>query len=157
MQEEVESLLDGFFEGNDGLPAAVSAGVADAGLAVLAVLIAFAVEGAGFDLLVACERREFLAQRMFLEFVDEDLRQFADARFVVRIPDVDDLAVAEVTLVLDDAEEAFDAVCDMREAAFLRAAVDELDRIALDEVEDQLRDGAGAADAGGGERVELRA
>ena len=43
----------------------------------------------------------------------------------------------------------------MGEAAFLLAAVDELNRITLHEVEDQLGDCAGASDSGGGETVEL--
>ena len=43
----------------------------------------------------------------------------------------------------------------MGEAALLFAAVDQLDRVALHEIEDQLGDRTGTSDPGGGETVEF--
>ena len=51
--------------------------------------------------------------------------------------------------VLDDPEEALDAVGDVGEATPLSAAVDQLDRRAVGEVHDQLSERARAADARG--------
>ena len=56
---------------------------------------------------------------MTLELLDEQLGQGFDGRFVFRIADVEDPAVAAVALVFDDAEQAFDAVFDVGKAALL--------------------------------------
>src|SRR6185295_19542679 len=79
-----------------------------------------------------------------------------DAGLVARVTDVEDLAVALAVLVLDDTEQALDALSHVREAALLPAAVDQEQRRAFDEIQDQLRDRARAADAGRLERIEPR-
>jgi hypothetical protein len=56
---------------------------------------------------------------MALKAGQQHLSQFANARFVVRVTDVDDFTVAAVIFVFDDAEQRFDTVADIRKAAFL--------------------------------------
>ncbi len=52
----------------------------------------------------------------------KQLREFTNARFVLRVADVDDLTIAIIAAVLDNAEEAFDTLADINETAFLLAA-----------------------------------
>ncbi len=67
-------------------------------------------------------------------------------RIVVRrIADVVDLARRDPAFVRDDLEQRRDAVVDVGERAFLRAAVDELDGLAAHDVAEELRDDARAA------------
>jgi hypothetical protein len=95
-----------------------------------------------------------IPQGMIFERVDEHAGQGLDGGFIVRVADVEDPSVAAVAPVFDDAEQAFDAVLDVGEAALLLAAVHELDRRPFGQVEDQLGDGPGTADAGRFEAVQ---
>ncbi len=56
-----------------------------------------------------------------------------------RVPDVEDLAVGLPSLVLEDLHQAVDPVLDVGEAAPLRPAVHELDRLAVEDVVEELR------------------
>ena len=86
----------------------------------------------------------------------QHFRQLFDTRFVIRVADVDDLPVAAAVLVLNDAEQRFDTVADIGKAALLLTALNQLDRRTFDQIEDQLGDGARAADARGVEVIEAR-
>ncbi|OMP10892.1 hypothetical protein COLO4_04188, partial [Corchorus olitorius] len=155
-QEEVQRMLNGLFHLHLRLPVQAAFGVADARFAMLNVLIALAVVVAAFHFAEAGKRREAIAQRMAFEAGQQHLRQLFDARFVIRVTDVDDLPVAAAVFVLDDAEQRFDTVADVSKAALLLTAFDELDRRAFHQVEDQLGDGAGAADTRGVEVIQTR-
>ena len=111
------------------------------------VLIALAIEGLAFHFTKPRERREVGAQRVRFELAQQLFAQLADAGFVVRVADVDDLPVAALTTVFDDARQGFDAIDYVRKAALLRAAVHQPDRCAFHQMQDQLSDGARAADA----------
>src|SRR5439155_8699950 len=126
-----------------------SARVPDAGLAVQHILVAGAVISSAFDLAETGKGRKTMAERMFVEPRHQHLGQFPNAGFVARVANVEDLAVASVIAVFDDAKEALDAVGDIGEAALLVAAVNELDRRAFDQVENELGDHARAADSRG--------
>ena len=93
---------------------------------------------------------------MSLEFLDQHLRQLANACLVFRISDVDDLAVASTILVFDDPEKAVDTLVDLRETSLLKTAIDQENRCSLDQIEYQLRDGPGGTDPCRIERVESR-
>lgn len=137
MEEEVEGLADGLAQFDGGLPVEQAPGVVDARLAVGHVLVAVAVEAAALHLAEAGEGRELRAQRVGLELAQQFLAELADARLVVRVADVDDLPVAAAVAVVDDPREGLDAVVDVGEAALLRAAVDQADRRAFDQVQDE--------------------
>src|SRR5213075_2117731 len=122
---------------------------------VLDVLIAGAIVGGAFHLLVAGERREPAAQGVFLKPGHEHLGQFTDAGFVVWIANVDDLPVTNPFGIFNDAVEAFDPFSDVGEAAFLAAAINQEDGVALNQVEDELGNGPGTADAGGVQAVQF--
>lgn len=61
---------------------------------------------------------------MTFEAGEQHFGQLFDARFVIRVADVNDLPVAAAVFVLDDAEQRFDTVADVGEAALLLAAFD---------------------------------
>jgi hypothetical protein len=84
-------------------------------------------------------------------------REFAHRVIVGRIPDVVDLPRRDAIAILDDLHQRGDAVVDVRERALLRAAIDELDRFAADDVAEKLRDDARAAFLGRVDRVEAGA
>src|SRR5438876_7780441 len=138
-------------------PAQKPPGVADARSAVLDVLIAAAVISSALHFLEAGEGRKPRTQGMLFKARDEHLSKLADAGFIVRVADVDDFPVANAIGVFDNAVETLDALTDVGEAAFLTATVDQLDGRSFHQVENELRDGARAADAGRVEGVEFRA
>lgn len=78
-------------------------GIADARFTMLYVLISFAVVAATFDNAKARKRWEMMAQRMFLEARQQHLAQFLNARFVLRIANVDNFAVAAISRIFDNA------------------------------------------------------
>src|SRR5690606_39081253 len=86
----------------------------------------------------------------------QHFRQLADARFVVRVTDVDDLSVTAAVFVFDDAEQRFNTVADIGEATFLFATFNQLNGRTFHQVEDQLGDSAGAADTRGVQVVQAR-
>ena len=124
-------------------PSDISKGIPNARATMLHILIALAVVGTALDLPEAREWREVTSQWMGFEFLHQHLRQFADARLVLGIADIDDLAVTSVILVFDDPEEAIHSFFDFREASLLLTAIDQENGCALDEIENQLGDGSG--------------
>src|SRR6266496_2295972 len=104
------------FQTDVGFPAQQPPGVANARSAMLDVLITAAVISSALHLLEAGEGWKLPAQGMLFKVNDEHLRQFADARFIVRVADVDDFAVANVVRVFDNAVETLDAFTDVSEA-----------------------------------------
>lgn len=63
---------------------------------------------------------------MTFKACQQHFRQLADARFVVRVTDVDDLSVTAAVFVFDDAEQRFNTVADIGEATFLFATFNQL-------------------------------
>src|SRR5699024_4956173 len=137
-------------------PAQQAAGVFYARTPVGDILIAIAIVGAVFDDLHSGEWREMRAQWVTFEFFNQIVRQLADTEFVVRIADVDDAAAAAPLVVFDNGKQRIDTVLDIRETTLLPTTIDQLDRCAFDQVEDELSDGSRAADAGGIQRVQSR-
>lgn len=149
-QEEIERLLHRVLQINGGSPAKQLSGVADAWFSVLYILVAGAVVGAAFNLPETGKWRKLRPKRVLFEFSQQQFRQTPDADFIIWIPYVNDLAVADAAFVLDDSVQALYAIRNICETAFLLAAVDQQDRCPFHEVEDELRDGTRAADSGGG-------
>ena len=131
--------------GDDGPPAEVGAGVVDLRHAILHVLVALAVVrvGRGLDERDAGGAVTVLGER--LREREHHRRDLPDRIVVRRVADVVDLARRDTLRVGDDPHQRRDAVVDVRERAFLRAAVDEPDRLAPDDVAEELRDDARAA------------
>ena len=155
-QEEVQSLGDGALQRNLGCPAEILLRIADTRPAMRDVLIAGPVVQVAFDLTDAGQGRKEAAQTVRFEILDEQVRELLDACLVVRIADIEDLSVADAVSVLDDPKQAVDPLRHVREAALLLPAVYEQQRRSLHEVENQLRDGARAADSRRVARVETR-
>jgi len=93
---------------------------------------------------------------MALELRHQQFGQFPDAGLPVGVAMLKICPLQRSVPVFDDPEEALHAVLHVGEAALLKAAVDELNGGPLDEVEDQLRDRARAADAGRIQAVQPR-
>ncbi|OMP12490.1 hypothetical protein COLO4_03126 [Corchorus olitorius] len=138
-------------------PPEVFHGVGDLRHAVLHVLVAGAVVGAGsrfhqLDLLGGV----FVLVDLGGLF-QHHVGQFTHRVVVRRVADVVDLARGHAVLVGDDAHQRVDAVVDIRERAFLAAAVDELDVLAAHDVAEELRHHARRTFLRGVDRVEARA
>jgi hypothetical protein len=88
----VSSQLDG------RLPVNQASGVVDAWFAVTDVLITLAVERLAFHFAETGERRKVGTQRMSFELTQQFFAQLANAGLVVRVADVDDLAVADAVI-----------------------------------------------------------
>lgn len=124
---------------------------------MLHVLIAFTVVVAALDVAETGERREVIAQRMTLEARQQHLRQLFNTGFVFRVTDVDNLPVAAAVFVLDNAEQRFNTIANIGEAAFLFTAFDKLDRRTFNQVQDQLSNRTRAADTCGIQVIQTRA
>ena len=154
--EEIQRLLNGVIQHYDRVPAEQLPGVPDAWFTVLHILVSSAIVRGAFEDTETGKRRELGSQRVFLKFLKQHFCKLLDACLVLRVAYVYYAAVAVVVLVLYYAEEGLNAIGNIREAALLEAAVDELNGRALQDVENELCDGSRAADAGALEAVELR-
>ena len=105
---------------------------------MLAILITFAVVRRVRNRLDAGERGESAAERMTLEALYQRFSEFSDTGLTIRIADVDDLAVATAVTVTDNPVKALDAVMHVREAPKLFSPVDKQQRIAADQIENEL-------------------
>jgi len=110
------------------------------------VLVTITIEATAFNRFKACKWREIATQWMRFEFFQQGLRHVFDAGFVIWVTNVDDLTIALVVAVFNNAEQGFDAVLNIGETTFLRSTINQLDRSAFDQVQDQLRDGTRATD-----------
>ena len=131
--------LKGILHPGGGFPAQFSHGVPDGGYAVLHVLIAFTVIGAGCGL----HNLHRIGIRCVFGNAAGDLehlvRQIAHRMVVVGIADVVDFAVGDVVLVGNDVHEGIDAVIDVGEGSLLLAAIDEVDGFSAHNVAKKLR------------------
>ena len=82
---------------------------------------------------------------MFHEELLQQVSQFPDGTLVVRIADIDDLVLADIVAVFQNAEQRRNAVVDIGKAPFLAAAVHKADRPFHQELGDELRHHPGAA------------
>ena len=141
-QEVVEGASDRLSHTHLRGPVQKAFRVLDARTSVQHVLVALAVVRTAFEFAVTGEGREAIPQWVLIELFHEHFSQLTDAGFIVRVANIDDLAIARAIVRVDQAEEALDAVGDVREAAALVAAINQQDRRALHEVENQLGDGS---------------
>lgn len=70
---------------------------------MLNVLITFTIVGTAFDVAETGKRREVVTQWMFFKAGKQHFCQFLNTRFVLRVTDVDNLAVAASAFVFNDA------------------------------------------------------
>jgi hypothetical protein len=102
---------------------------------VIHILIAATVIGATLHFTETRERWKLSPQRMEFELCHQHLGQFTDAHFIIGISDIDYAAVSDGVPVLDDAVQTLHAIRDVREAAPLVTAVNELDWGPLREIQ----------------------
>src|SRR6185437_1602662 len=111
----------------------------------LDVLVVLAVVIAGRDLDDLDGARVLAQHRELLRDADGALGEIADRDTVGRIADVEDAARGAPLGILEDGEQTLDRIVDEGEGALLLAAIDQLDRPAVEHVREELGEYAGAA------------
>jgi hypothetical protein len=115
---------------------------------MLHILIARAVKFTRLNVAESPVRREIGTHGVVDESGFQDIGQFLHAVLVIRIADIENAPVATAALVFDDPEQTLHAILDIRETTLLAPPVDQLNGGPLNQIEDELGDHPGTADAG---------
>ena len=147
-------MLERVLHGHVRFPVQIVHGVGNFRHAVLHILIAFTVIRAGGGL----HRFHFGGGVAILGIshgqVQHHLRQFFHREIIDWVADIVDLAAGNLIFVGDDFHQGVDAIVDVSEGAFLRAAVHQLDVFAAHDVAEKLRNHARAAFLSGKDAVQ---
>ena len=130
--------------GHCRLPVQISAGVGDLRHPLLHVLVALTVVVHRRGLDQRNLRRVVAVFRVFRRQFQHPRRQLAHRQVVARIADVVNPAAGDTAFVGDDLDECGNAVVHIGERAPLRAAIDQLDRLAAHDLAQELGDDPGA-------------
>jgi len=154
---EIEGLAERLVDAGLRLPSEPLACVADGGDAGQHVLVPLAVVAVGGGLHHLALFGPLPVGGILLDQGEELLRQLLDRQVVPRVADVEDAAVGATVPILDDPHQAVDAVLHEGEGAALHASVHQLDRLAGQDVVEELGEDPGTPLFGGGNGVELGA
>src|SRR6266850_4466564 len=127
-----------------GSPINKLAGFCDIGDAAVTVFIPFAVKllaGYGDDLRIGIAR----LTEMLIEGRTHFVGEFLNGNFVRRRADIEDLAVANTAMVLDDARNAVHRILDIGVGTVVHAAIDQLDRCSIEKRIHKMAENTGIA------------
>src|SRR5690348_15556761 len=142
---ELDGAADGGVEIRAGPPPEIALRRMDGGHPHLDVLVVLAVVVAGRDLDDLRRAGAVAQHRKLLRDADGASGELADRDAVRGAADVEDAARGASLGVLEDGEQALDRIVDIGERALLLPAIDQLDRPAIEDIREELREDARAA------------
>ncbi len=105
LEKEIKRGRDGHLQIDLGLPMEQPPRIPDTGTAMLKILIAGAIVSTALRLPESCKGWKPVAQWVLVEHLDQHLRKLADTRLIIGIAEIDNLAVAPPSFILNDAKE----------------------------------------------------
>jgi hypothetical protein len=140
-KEKIQSFFNGLYQGNSGRPVQQVFCIGYAGLPILDIFISFPVKSPAFRVNDSGKRRKPVPEGMGFKFFNQHPGKVLYGGLIVRVSNVDDLVIASMVFVLNDAKQTFHSVGNIGKTALLFPPVHQLNRGPFYEIQDQLGDG----------------